>query len=1325
MSTVQVARRTRRQPPPVDTGDFQLQEPPGLPEATGSNFSGLLMYLPMMVGSGAMMMFFVQPGQNPVMMYMSAGIMGVALLVMGGAMVMRAGTDRKIKMRSERRDYLRYLGQVRKQVRRSIDRQRESVLFTHPDPGRLWAVVPTERLWERRPNHADFAEVRIGLGQQRLSLQLKAPQTKPVADLEPLCASALRRFLRAYTLVEDMPIAVYLRGFARISLDGEVGLNRAMARAIIAQASTFHASEDLKVAVFAGADRLRHWDWVKWLPHAQHADQFDAAGSCRLVSDDWDLLETLFGGKEFEERARFEPGAIPTASEPFVILVLDGALVPSNHRLAGPGYRNLVTLDVDGAVPWDGAATTLRLRIKPDRMEKVSVSRLGEQETVLIGRPDGLSLVRARAFARLAAPFRLSGGARPVEASSVSTDLASLLGIADLRGMDPTALWQSRTVWDHLRVPIGVSDNGQPLELDLKESAQGGMGPHGILIGATGSGKSELIRTLVLSLALTHSSEKLNMVLVDFKGGATFLGLDGLPHVSALITNLADELPLVDRMQDALQGELNRRQELLRQTKHTSIHEYERARAGGAKLKPLPTLVVIVDEFGELLATKGEFVDLFMMIGRLGRSLGVHLLLASQRFEEGRIHTLETHLSYRLGLRMFSAMESRSVIGTGDAYEQPLQPGTGYLRTDTTTLVRFRAAYSSGPCAHPGKRRVALAVNDARIVPFELNGVFPVRRPEPEPVPETAADTKDQGIESVLQVIVDRLRDSGPPAHRVWLPPLDEPTTLDAMLPPLTVDAERGFGAPYGGLRVPVALVDRPYDQRRDVLFADLDGAKGHVAVVGAPRTGKSTVIRTLVAGLALTHTPREVQFYIIDFGGGSMVTLADLPHVGGVAQRREADRVTRTVAEIAALMDYREEFFARHGLDSMSAYRRARASGRFADEPLGDVFLVIDGWFTMRQDYDKLEQQLQDVATRGLSYGIHLIVAAGRWSEIRPWLRDVLQSRFELRLGDPMESEMDFRRAKDVPEIPGRGMTAEKYHYLCALPRIDGRSSTDDVGEALTALVTRVREHWTGPGAPGVRLLPHSFPASALPAVPADGELRVPFALEEQRLEPVWHDFGETPHLLIFGDSESGKTNLLRLMAQAITRRFTPAEAQIVLADPRRRIQDVVPTNQLVGYAMTSPALRDLLQRGVPVMKERLPGTDITPDRLSKRDWWTGPRLFVLIDDYDMISGLMDYPGESLVELLAQSGEIGLHIVVARSTSNTTRGMTDPMIRRMWDLGNPGVLLSCPREEGSFLGDAKPLKLPPGRAQLVHRRAGVRMVQLGLADGSTGQPKA
>ena len=212
-----------------------------------------------------------------------------------------------------------------------------------------------------------------------------------------------------------------------------------------------------------------------------------------------------------------------------------------------------------------------------------------------------------------------------------------LLGLGDVHGFDRLA-WRAAARPRPAAVPIGLGDGGGVIHLDIKESAQQGMGPHGLVIGATGSGKSEFLRTLVLGLAMTHSPEQLNMVLVDFKGGATFAGMSQMPHVSAVITNLAQELTLVDRMQDALSGEMVRRQELLREAgNYASIRDYEKARAAGEPLEPLPSLFIVVDEFSEMLSAKPEFIDLFVAIGRLGRSLGLHLLLASQRLEEGRL----------------------------------------------------------------------------------------------------------------------------------------------------------------------------------------------------------------------------------------------------------------------------------------------------------------------------------------------------------------------------------------------------------------------------------------------------------------------------------------------------------------------------------------------------------------------------------------------------------------------------------------------------------------------------------------------------------------
>ncbi len=384
--------------------------------------------------------------------------------------------------------------------------------------------------------------------------------------------------------------------------------------------------------------------------------------------------------------------------------------------------------------------------------------RAGTTEA-LIGVPDALTLTEAEALARQLAPLRPAAPGAPAEdALALDTTLTALLGIDSLRTLDVAALRQARAPRDRLRVPIGNGADGRPVELDIKESAQGGMGPHGLVVGATGSGKSELLRTLVLGLAITHSAEDLNFVLVDFKGGATFLGLDRLPHVSAVITNLADELPLVDRMRDALHGEIVRRQELLRAAGNcASLRDYTKARAEGARaegaraegarperawaegarpertpperarpegaraegarpegarpegaraegaaLPPVPSLFVVLDEFSELLAAKPEFIDLFVTIGRVGRSLGVHLLLASQRLEEGRLRGLDTQLSYRIGLRTFSAQESRTVLGVPDAYELPAQPGNAYLKDGTSDLTRFKAAYVSGSLTREG-----------------------------------------------------------------------------------------------------------------------------------------------------------------------------------------------------------------------------------------------------------------------------------------------------------------------------------------------------------------------------------------------------------------------------------------------------------------------------------------------------------------------------------------------------------------------------------------------------------------------------------------------
>ena len=902
-------------------------------------------------------------------------------------------------------------------------------------------------------------------------------------------------------------------------------------------------------------------------------------------------------------------------------------------------------------------------------------------------------------------------------------ELPELLGLRDAAAVDPRITWRARPNREKLRIPLGMGPDGSRVELDIKEAAQEGMGPHGLIIGATGSGKSELLRTIVASLAITHSSEELNFVLVDFKGGATFASLDVLPHTSAVITNLADELSMVDRMQDALAGEMVRRQELLRAAgNYVSRFEYEKARAAGEPLDPLPSLLIICDEFSELLAAKPDFIDLFVMIGRLGRSLGVHLLLASQRLEEGRLRGLDTHLSYRIGLRTFSAVESRIVLGVPDAYELPNAPGHGYLKVDTQTMLRFRAAYVSGPYQAAGAVTRSQAAVRQQIVPYGVRFLPVTQLPEVEAAPVEEESGKQT---TMLDVIVDRLRGYGAPAHQVWLPPLHDPPSLDVLLGDLTPDSRRGLVATAwpgtGRFAVPVGVVDRPYEQRRDPLVVELDGAGGNVVIVGGPRSGKSTMLRSLLAALALTHSPREVQFFCLDFGGGALRGLEGLPHMSGVAGRRDAEAVRRTVAEVTALLDEREARFTELGVESIGAYRQRLADGTAGDDKFGDVFLVVDGWGTVRQEYEELEQRITNLAARCLGFGIHLVLTASRWAEIRVNLRDLLGSKLELRLGDPAESEIDRRAAANVPEkTPGRGLTRQKLHFLAAVPRIDGKQTADELAAGTADLVERVNAAWAHDPAPKVRLLPRLLPAAELwkladaQAAAGGGKAKagIPIGLNETHLAPVHLEVDSEPHLIIFGDAQCGKTNLLRLIACSIVERYTPTEARVVIVDYRRGLLGAIGGDHLLEYAPSAKVVSEMTGQLKEALSNRLPGPDVTPEQLRNRSWWRGPELYILVDDYDLVATAGANPLGGLLDLLPQARDIGLHLILARRVGGAARALYEPMIQRLRELDSPGFLMSGNRDEGPIFGNLRPSAQPPGRGTLVRRSDGATLVQ-------------
>lgn len=1338
MSTQGFVRRLRVSPPRMPGGEVNLQPPPEVPRVIPGNLLMRLLPFVMIVAVIGMIALMVTVGgrdlmKNPMfLIFPMMMVMSMAGMFMGGGT--RSGKA-AAELNEERKDYFSYLANLRDDADLTGAGQRTALEWSHPDPRALADVVGTRRMWERRPTDNDFCHVRVGIGTHRLATRLLAPETGPPEDLEPVSTVALRRFVKTHSVVHALPTAVSLRAFPAITFEGDRKLARQLVRSMVLELCAFHGPDHVQVAVVTANPDGENWCWVKWLPHAQHATVRDGMGSLRLLFPGLELLEQSLAA-DLAERGRFSRNAEPAKGLKQLVVVLDDGYVTGTERLVtDAGLDSVTLLDLNGS---ESAATRrgLQLVVEGD----VDGEHVGARTAVGVERfatPDTITVAEAEATARRIGRYRLASAAHIVslEADSRATDpgLMTLLKIPDAAEIVPEQVWRKRSPRERLRVPIGYTPNGQPLELDIKESAEAGMGPHGLCIGATGSGKSEFLRTLVLSMVTSHSPDVLNMVLVDFKGGATFLGLEGVPHIAAIITNLEDELILVDRMRDALAGELNRRQELLRSAGNfPNVNEYERARANGADLSPLPALFIIVDEFSELLSQKPDFAELFVMIGRLGRSLHVHLLLASQRLEEGKLRGLDSHLSYRIGLKTFSAGESRSVLGVPDAYHLPSVPGSAFLKCDAGEPIRFNTCYVSGEYVRPRRTTQSGRRQPGALAP-KLFTATPVKK-DAVPV-ASAVDRAAESTEGVpptptkttlLDVVVSRLRGHGRPAHEVWLPPLAESPAVNQLLPDVNWSAPSNLD---GRLWMPMGVVDRPYDQRRDVLIVDLSAAQGNVAVVGGPQSGKSTALRTLIMSAAATHTPEQVQFFCLDFGGGTLSSLANLPHVGGVAGRMDADAIRRTVAEVSGVLRSREVRFRDLGIESMRDFRARKAQlatlppevaakDPLSQDKFGDLFLVIDGWASIRSDFEMLEPALNSLAIQGLSYGVHLVISASRWMEIRAAVKDMLGTRIELKLGDALDSDVGRKYNELVPVgRPGRGISHERLHILIALPRLDSSSTVDDLPEGVAAAVNSVRARYGNRQAPRVRMLPHNVDRNAVVRVARNAGMlnrsRVAIGINEAELVPVVLDFEAQPHLVAFGDGECGKTGLLRNIAAGLMENATPEECKIVLVDYRRSMLGVVANDYLGGYATASQSCAELMTALAATLRDRLPPSDVTQQQLKDRSWWSGPDIYVMIDDYDLIAGgSMSSPLSPLVEFLPQARDVGLRVIVTRRIGGAGRAMMDQFIGRLKDLSCNGLVMSGTKDEGALFG-YKATEMPPGRGMLVSRTAKSGVIQL------------
>jgi len=1115
---------------------------------------------------------------------------GVALVSVGAGLAAQRAGARRGRGRQEalRHRYREHLAAVEAEAALAAALQRAGMNGIFPDPEALFdCLSPEAGLWERRPGDPDFGAVRLGLGVVPALRPVRlAPSQSPEVEPDRALLGEAESLVGRTAGLRAAPVIVPLTSLRRLAVVGPAGQTQALVRAWLAALAVFHAPGDIMLRAPGRAGIGRGWDWVARLPHARPGEGAGGSGRGHLVAVTEDEASEGDGeGATLISLVR-RPNEVPPECDAVIELHADGT---GTYLESGPG---------------------------------------GRLETGV--RADGMSSASALSLAESLAPLRLHEGSPTSEPMRLSALLAGAGdGGARLRPLQLDEL-EAGAHPRLLEAVVGVEPSGRRVTLSLSEAAAGGMGPHGILVGATGSGKSELLRTLTLSLAAVHSPELVNLVLMDFKGGAAFAGLADLPHVAGLVTNLAEDVGLIERARDALRAEVERRQEVLRRAgRAESIRALH---AGGAGR--LPYLLVVVDEFGELLTACPEFIETFATIGSVGRSLGIHLLLATQRLDEGKIRRLEPHLRYRIALRTNTAQESRSVLDSPAAFELSSTPGLGLLRVDDG-LVRFRAAL----------------------------------------------------VGSELSAMVRSASGDCPRARPVWLDPLPEVVSLEDL-------DEPGPGTK----EVVLGRVDVPRRQCQVPLIYDWSGGRGNLAIAGAPRSGKSCLLQTLVAALAEGRSPDEVHIYGLDLGGGLLTELAGLPHVGAVAGGGDPSAVSRLLGDIQAVIEERTDR-PRGGPEG---------AGNGGDS---DVFLLVDDVGQLRQTMPDLDGRLTLIANRGLRHRVHVVVTANRWMDVRPQMLDAFGTRLELRLGDPSDSMVGRRRALEVPsEVPGRGLTRDGHLFQAALAfsaPID-RSAADTApwgrAEGAAEFVKRARAAAGNRRAPALSHLP------LVAAAPAPVRPGTPFAigLSEFRSRPLESDLGAPgAHLLVFGDAGSGRSSLL---SRVVTHLRAEGGGQpfVHLVDPTRGLAPLARALRPDSYAVSAAAAGRLAVELAASLILRLPGDEL--DTPGPRP--AGPQHFLVVDDYDRLLQAGSGPFGPLVELVGWAADVGFHVILARRVAGSARTAFEPFMQRLREADPTALVLSGSAEEGPILAGVVARRLPPGRAVLVRPGSTPAVVQ-------------
>lgn len=1198
----------------IESSEITLEKPPQSNGSPQINWVSILVTPAISVL--LMLVMVVAMGMNAAML-ITSGTMSVVSAVVAVLNYRKQKSQHEGMESLVDKKYRGYLNDVSLRIETNKKKQLSQLVTANPNPDTCvsYAKNKDRHLWERSTGDQDFLSVRIGTGTIPSALTARYRQSEVVITESEL-EKAAKKIAESSRHIEQAPILCNLIKGKLIGIVGNRADEEQLIRNMVVEIAAAHSYDEIKLVILTSEDEVSMWGWTRWLPHCadnQRTERYIFTS----IDDAEDTLDSI--NETLNRRTSKDNEYSQTKQSDntphYIFVVLCRQMIerhPIRKHLFSAEENGCSCLFVYDSISYLPKECNDIIEVYNSNGKFYNRHNSSAKTKFLM---DKLSLTNADTFARTMAPLSISlEGQGATLPNSVS--FLSGYGVSKPEQLDIATRWKNAKTYKSMAVPIAAAAGGDPFFFDIHEKRHG---VNGIVAGMPGSGKTEMVQTWLLSLAVNFSPQDVSFVLIDFKGTGMIAPFRNLPHLAGSISNLDSN---IDRNLIAIQSEVHRREAIIDKYSNKSIkniNDLNKAYEKGLVPEKLPVLLVVIDEYAEFKKIFPDFGAEIDSLTSKGRALGIFVVLMTQKPAGVVSAKSEDNIKFRWCLRVANYSASREMLGRTDAAKISV-PGRAYIKVGEDDVYEQVQSFWSGAPYVPYKAKSAKV--DSVISYVKLDGKKVACEQKSE-LP--AAGSNESEIDAVVRHIGNFCDlNQIACAEKIWTEKLPETVSLSNVLKK-RFDVENGW--PMVQTSAPaVGLIDDP--EKQDQYPLTLDFAKlGHVLVYGAPVSGKTTFLQTLIMSIALSCSPDVANIYAMDFGGWSLNVLKDLPHMGGIANDNEPERIKKMVALLTDILETRKTKFSAVGVGNITSYRDA------TEEKVPDIIVVVDNFGSALKLHPELDTFFGLLTGSGANYGIYLVATAVATNAVP--IRIAQNIKYALALQLIEKSDYTYTVGKvgsDLPAIAGRGYAKGKppLMFQTALPA--SGTNEKEIAINIKKAAAAMNARWSGGKALQIPELPEVIPYGS---VKTRG---ICLGLSTDKVAPVCIDLSQQHFLMVSGMPQSGKTNLLCTIAKQITE---ATNGSLFVLD----VLDRVPTtikNTADKYLTTAEEIDAFIEALRPKLQQRLEKKQQDPDA-------TFATITFIIDNYSQFFEKVSNDSISrLLAIIKLGKDLSLRLITA-----------------------------------------------------------------------------